>query len=63
MSKPTMDELLEAVAEMRRWQRQFFGNPQGSPARIEALTEAQKIEKRVDAMLAALSDPQEDMGL
>ncbi len=46
--------LIEAVKEMRKWQKLFFNTDRKSAAHSEALCESRKWERVVDKMLADL---------
>lgn len=49
-----LTEFVEAVAEMRDHQRRFFASKPGSGTRIAALHASQRLERKVDALLAQL---------
>lgn len=53
--KPTPEQIINVVVEMRRFQREFFAHRDGL-----ALRKAKELEKRLDAMLAEYNGTQQD---
>lgn len=54
---PDLARLIEAVAEMRHCQREYFRTRSG-----DALSMSKRAEKRVDALLAELSEASQRQG-